>query len=312
MTGESRASLHFSFRIGKSTVSNILKETCIALGVCLKTFIEIPNTVEKWADVASDFYCRWNMPLCLGSIDGKHISIRQPEHSGSHNINYKGFFSVVLLAVVDANLNFMYIDVGTNGRISDGGVFAKSEFKRMLIDNNYFNMPDSALLPFTNVRLPFVFIADDAFPLSTKLMKPYPQQTLDNTKRIFNYRLSRARRCVENAFGVLAARFGVFQKAINTSIENVQHITVAACSLHNMLRKRNGDSYIPPRFIDSEDLTLNSLNEGEWRDHVNAMRGLRNETVRACDAALNNRTTMAHYFVGPGKVSWQDAMANII
>lgn len=55
------------------------------------------------------------MPLCLRAFDGKHIPIRQPEHSSSHNINYKGFFSVVSLTVVDANLNFMYIDVVTNG-----------------------------------------------------------------------------------------------------------------------------------------------------------------------------------------------------
>ena len=65
-------------------------------------------------------------------MDGKHIVIKQPKNSGSYYFNYKGTFSVVLLALVDANCKFMYVDVGCNGRISDGGVYGSSSLSKAI------------------------------------------------------------------------------------------------------------------------------------------------------------------------------------
>ena len=62
--------------------------------------------------------------MCIDAVDGKHIKIIPPPGSGSTFYNYKGDFSIVLLAAVDANLKFIYVDIGTKGRISDGGVWA--------------------------------------------------------------------------------------------------------------------------------------------------------------------------------------------
>lgn len=55
-------------------------------------------------------------------------------------------------------------------------------------------------------------VGDDAFALKTHLLKPYGGTNLTKAQKIFNYRLSRARRIVENAFGILASRFRIFQK----------------------------------------------------------------------------------------------------
>ena len=78
---------------------------------------------SEWKAVAGEFEERWKFPNCIGAIDGKHIVMKRPINSGLYFFDYKGTFSVVLLALVNADYKFIFIDVSCNGRISDGGVF---------------------------------------------------------------------------------------------------------------------------------------------------------------------------------------------
>lgn len=160
----------------------------------------MPQTDIDWKTVAQEFHDKWNFPHCLGAMDGKHVVIRPPPGSGSYFFNYKHSFSIVLLAIVDANYRFLYVDVGCNGRVSDGGVFKHSNLFKAL-ENNQLNLHVAEPLP-TSISpfpLPYMFVCDDAFPLKENLQKPFGQTGLTTEKRIFNYRLSRARRIVENA-----------------------------------------------------------------------------------------------------------------
>ena len=77
-------------------------------------------------NIADQFEKQWNFPNCIAAMDGNHILIRQPRNSGSYYFKYKGTFSIVLLALVDADYKFIYVDVECNGRVSDGGVFQNS------------------------------------------------------------------------------------------------------------------------------------------------------------------------------------------
>ncbi|XP_022179309.1 uncharacterized protein LOC111039946 [Myzus persicae] len=199
VTGRSFEDLKFSSIISPTTISMIVIETCEAIVTVLKDLIQLPQTPEAWKIVASDFNDKWNFGNCLGAIDGKHVDIKKPPNSGSMYYNYKGIFSIVLMAIVNANYQFTMVDVGANGRISDGGVLYYTKFWEKF-ENNTLNIPLPSCLPNTSGTYPYVFVSDEAFSLKSNLMKPFSQHELTNHRRIFNYRLSRARRVVENAF----------------------------------------------------------------------------------------------------------------
>ncbi|XP_066983822.1 uncharacterized protein [Macrobrachium rosenbergii] len=146
-TGCCYTSLQYSTRISKQSLSIIIPETCDAIYEALKDdYMKVPTTPEEWMRVAQGFFTRWNFPNCLGAIDGKHILIRPPQDSGSYFFNYKGTHSIVLLAVCDANLEFLYVDIGANGRVSDGGVWNNSDLCRR-IANNTAGLPTDKHVP---------------------------------------------------------------------------------------------------------------------------------------------------------------------
>ena len=243
-------------------------------------------------------------------MDGKHVLIQPPPNSGSYYFNYKHTFSIVLLAIADANYKFIYTDVGCNGRISDGGVFKNCNLYHAL-EQNSLNIPKESTLPGTEQAFPFVIVADDAFPLKQYLMKPYSQQGLTPEKRVFNYRLSRARRVVENAFGILANRFRVFMTPMNLSPEKVEIITLACCVLHNFLRTKvtSLQVYMPPGSVDMEDPDTHTIHQGEWHSGPQPAGLLplaQQGSNRHSNTAGHLRDSLSQYFVSDhGSVPWQ-------
>lgn len=193
-TENSYQDLSFSTRIAPNTLSQIIPETLQAIITVLEEkFISFPSKPEDWKIVSDKFQTMWQFPHCIGVLDGKHIFFRPPPCDGSKYRNYKGTDSIILLALVDADYKFIFVDIGKNGRTHDSTVFRKSPLGIKLKENN-LNLPQSSILPGFDYRMPYVIVGDDAFPLHVNLTKPYPERGLTQEKRIFNYRLSRARR----------------------------------------------------------------------------------------------------------------------
>ena len=142
-------------------------------------------------------------------MDGKHILIRPPPASGSMCINYKSSHSIILLAVVDASYKFIYVDVGKNG-----GVWNTCTLKDAIEKNLLNNVPPPCTLPESELHVPHMLIADDAFPHKPYLMKPFYFRAQNAEQKVFSYRLSCARHTVENAFGIMADRSRVFLSPI--------------------------------------------------------------------------------------------------
>jgi len=118
-------------------------------------------------------------------------------------MNYKHFFSIGLLAIADSNYKFVYVDVGYFGKDSDSTIFRNSSLWKNVEQNN-LNIPSSTRIPGIDIALPYAFVGDEAFRLDTHLLRPYSGTHLPVRKKIFNYRLTRARCYVECTFGILS------------------------------------------------------------------------------------------------------------
>ncbi|XP_021356581.1 uncharacterized protein LOC110452404 [Mizuhopecten yessoensis] len=129
-SGDSYASQKLGWRVPHNTQSLVVREVCHSiLDEYLDEMLTCPSTPEEWKEVANRFYQRWNFPHVLGALDGKHVSIRCPPDSGSLYYNYKGFFSIGLLALVDSDYKFVWADLGGLGSASDAQIYNSSELK---------------------------------------------------------------------------------------------------------------------------------------------------------------------------------------
>lgn len=274
----------------------------------MQIVLQTPNTVEGWLKVEEGFRKIWNCPHVIGAIDGKHVRITRPPGSGTFFYNYKHYYSLVMMAIVDASYEFIYLYTGAEGKASDGGVWSRSPFHADLYsDNNNLNLPPPSPIPGVNQELPYFLVGDDAFSMTTHLMKPYPQLNLSRTQRIFNYRLSRCRRVVENAFGILTTKFRLFRRDMEMRPEGCDLVVSACVCLHNMLRRKCPTVYMARRMVDGENADHGAV-AGLWRNEPELDHLSRTHARNPRTAAKNMRDRLANYFLQKeGEVHWQYA-----
>ena len=120
------------------------------------------------------------------------------------------------------------MDVGAYGKPSDGGVFRNSALYQSL-ETRSLKFSEDTVLPHSKITSPHIFVGDEAYAITTDLMKPQRRRILDRSKALFNYRLSRAR-VVESAFEICASKWRILDKAIGTTedtgVENVKCIAL--------------------------------------------------------------------------------------
>ncbi|XP_071581058.1 putative nuclease HARBI1 [Temnothorax nylanderi] len=303
-SGDSMTSISYAYRIGHNTVSKIVSETCEAIWNALKETVFIDDSPESWQEIANEFQRLWNYPNCIGCIDGKHVTLQAPANSGSTHFNYKGHHSINLLAISDAKYCFAMVDIGAEGRHSDGGVFKNSEIGKRF-EEGTFKLPNMKPIEIDGPALPYVLLADEAFSLTTYMMRPYPRSDkLDLRKKVFNYRLSRARRVVESAFGILAARWRIYRRPIITSVANARKIVQATVALHNFIISNEEKLLSKSTYVHMtpEDRTIIS----EGFNSLPVTRG------RQMNNGIEIRNAYSNFFIGTGALSfqWERTMNN--
>ncbi|KAJ8914254.1 hypothetical protein NQ315_003619 [Exocentrus adspersus] len=249
---------------------NSYHETSQAIWDSLHKKVFVKATSENWLKIAKEFENRWNFPHCIGKriyiipieLWMESISEFKHHHFLVQNINnYKQFFSIILMAMCDANYKFTFVDIGGMGSESDGGVFSRSKFAKLL-QSNQLHLPSPTYIGgFLNCLFPYFIVADEVFPLKENIMRPYPGKFLNKS------------RIIENTFDILVSRWRIFQGPIKATVENIDKYVQATVCLHNYLKiweecnPKNTHKYCPPNYIDSDlngNLQLGECNRAKY------------------------------------------------
>ena len=220
------------FGIGRSTACRLTNQFCeVAVKHLMSAHIKFPIG-DDFRDVVEGFERRWGFPQVGGAIDGSHIPIVAPADHHTDYFNRKGWHSVIMQGVVDHRYRFMDVQVGWPGSVHDARVFSNSG---LFIQGNSNNLFPKWFKQIDGVRVPIFLLGDPAYPLLPWLMKPFPRHAnLTRSQKSYNYRQSRARMVVENAFGRLKARWRCLLKRYDCHISKLPDTIVTCCILHNI------------------------------------------------------------------------------
>ena len=233
------------FGLGRATVGEIVIDTCNSIAIfLLPKCVRLPQN-EYLRQTLNGFQSRWGFPQTVGAIDGTHIPIMCPLDSGTDYYNRKGYYSMLMQAVVDFRGIFIDVNIGWPGKVHDARVFANSTLYQKGSNGTLF--PDWSQT-INGISVPLLILGDPAHPLLPWLMKPHIENARCTPKeRHFNYRHSRARMVVENAFGRLKGRWRCILKRADFHISNVPNELHPAGMghMHNQL----GSTSSPPTTI---------------------------------------------------------------
>ena len=130
--------LAIMFGLGRSTVAEIVVETCREIAAHLLTeYVKIPSG-DRLKEVVDGFETFWGFPQAVGAIDGSHIPIIRPEESGSDYYNRKGYYSILVQGLVDHRGIFLDVNIGWPGKVHDARVFVNSSLYKKGMNSSLF------------------------------------------------------------------------------------------------------------------------------------------------------------------------------
>lgn len=248
-------------------------------GIAKSSAWSVISRVSKWLVSLSHEYIRWpnqhdvrrksaefealkGMKGIIGAIDGTHIKIKAPKYNTETFFNRKKYYSLAMQVVVDANKKFIDIYCGEPGSLHDSRIFRRSNLYSKATERQREIFPDDTFL-----------IGDSAYPLMNWIVPPFRDTgNLSARQKAFNIMLSSTRVVVENAIGLLKARFRrLMFFTENTDLGLCVQIIVAACVLHNACLDHQDDiSYVADiaQEVEYEHQYRNEQNENDRRQQL--------------------------------------------
>lgn len=226
-TGECFRSIGERFGMGESTVSYALRQFFdVIIARFLAEKIIFSNTELEINRITNGFERIGKIPNVIGAIDGSHIPIKAPHLFPVDYFNRKGFYSIVLQAVVDYKKKFLDICVGWPGSTHDSRILTNSNLYNKFNNQNNLNK---------------YILGDGGYPNLSWLIVPYKDigRGLTHEQAYFNLKHSQTRIKVEQAFGLLKGRWRCLLHTLEVSCEIVSHIITTCCILHNICEERS-------------------------------------------------------------------------
>ena len=223
--------------LGRSTVTTIVNEVIEAIVSCLWTdcvSVHMPKTEDEFKEKILYMEELWQFPFSWAAVDGCHIPVKCPpggSEARKEYHNFKKFYSIVLMALVDAKYRFIWGSCGFPGNSHDSIILQSTTL--------WSDIKDGKLLPNScqreqNAFIPPLILGDSAFPFESFLMKPYTNAMVAKQQRYFNYRLSRARMVIEGAYGQLKGRWRFLLRKSESNLHETKIATLACMVLHNI------------------------------------------------------------------------------
>ena len=262
--------------IGERTVGYIVNEVTSVIVECLwedSVTKHMPKSEDEFKSKILDMEEAWQFPCCWSAVDGCHIPIKCPPgglESCKEYHNFKIFFSVVLMGMVDSKYRFVWASCGYPGNSHDSVNFQSTDLWNQIKNQDYLPKIGKKV---GSLLVPPLILGDAAFPLQPWLMKPCTNANPTPQQRYYNYRLSRARMVTEGAFGQLKGRWRVLLRRCECSQENTKKAALACVVLHNICLEK-GDT-----ITREMDLAIDPKT-GNRRDRATIRRTSSNESLR--------------------------------
>ena len=227
--------------LGNSTVCGIVSEVTKAIVNNLwsdQVTRHFPRNEEEFQEKILDVEELRQFPCSWAAIDGCHIPLKCPAgglQANKENHKFKHFSSIVLMGMVDARLRFVWASCGFPGNSHDSVIFQSTNLWSKITRGQ--TIPDIGK-DVEGVNVPPLILGDSAFSFQSWLMKPYTSAVLTSSQQYFNYRLSRARMSIEEAYGELKGRWRILQRKCESAQEEVRDNTLACIVLHNICIER--------------------------------------------------------------------------
>ena len=223
--------------VGVATVCQIVIEVCDAIVKRMwkeSVGAHFPKTEDMFREKIIDMDERWQFPCSWAAVDGCHLPLKCPpggQTTAKEYHNFKNFYSVVLMALVDAKYRFIWASVGYPGNSHDSIIFQSTHLWQEITENQAIPLIGKDV---DSVNIQPVILGDGAFPLKSWLMKPYGNAAMTSQQKYFNYRLSRARMVTEAAYGQLKGRWRLMHRKSESTKEVVRATALACIVLHNI------------------------------------------------------------------------------
>ena len=227
--------------LGISTVCGIVSDVTKAIINNLwkqQVSQHFPRNEQEFRDKILDMEEVWQFPCSWAAIDGCHIPLKCPAgglQANKEYHNYKNFYSIILMALVDAKRRFIWASCRFPGNSHDSIILQSTNLWSKITAGQTIRDVGKDV---EGVSVPPLILGDSAFPFQSWLMKPNTSAVLTPSQQYFNYRLSRARMIIEDAYGGLKGRWRVLLRKCESTQEEVRDNTLACIVLHNICIER--------------------------------------------------------------------------